>query len=41
VVYASDPRTDLETLHHPELIVLDGRVIQAPAGAAAPRPASG
>ena len=29
VVYASDPRTDLETLHHPELIVLDGRVIPA------------
>jgi imidazolonepropionase-like amidohydrolase len=27
VVYASDPRADLETLHHPELIVLDGRVI--------------
>jgi imidazolonepropionase-like amidohydrolase len=27
VVYANDPRTDLDTLHHPELIVLDGRVI--------------
>jgi imidazolonepropionase-like amidohydrolase len=27
VVYASDPRADLETLHHPELIVLDGRVM--------------
>ena len=29
VVYASDPRADLETLHHPEVIVLDGRVIPA------------
>jgi hypothetical protein len=28
VVYARDPRTDLETLHHPELIVLDGQVIR-------------
>jgi imidazolonepropionase-like amidohydrolase len=27
VVYASDPRNDLETLHHPELIVLNGRAI--------------
>jgi imidazolonepropionase-like amidohydrolase len=29
VVYASDPRADLGALHHPELIVLDGRVIPA------------
>jgi imidazolonepropionase-like amidohydrolase len=29
VVYASDPRADLETLRHPELIVLDGQVIAA------------
>jgi imidazolonepropionase-like amidohydrolase len=27
VVYRHDPRTHLETLNHPELIVLDGRVI--------------
>jgi imidazolonepropionase-like amidohydrolase len=27
VVYRHDPRTHLETLDHPELIVLDGRVI--------------
>jgi hypothetical protein len=29
IVCASEPRADLETLHHPELIVLDGRVIPA------------
>jgi imidazolonepropionase-like amidohydrolase len=29
VVYASDPRADLETLHHPELIILDGRAFHA------------
>jgi imidazolonepropionase-like amidohydrolase len=28
-IYASDPRTGLETLHDPELIVLAGRVIPA------------
>jgi hypothetical protein len=27
VLYASDPRADLSALDHPELIVLDGRVI--------------
>jgi len=29
VIYTSDPRADPDTLHHPELIVLDGRVIPA------------
>jgi imidazolonepropionase-like amidohydrolase len=29
IVYASDPRADLATLSHPELIVLDGQVISA------------
>jgi imidazolonepropionase-like amidohydrolase len=28
IVYAGDPRADLPTLYHPELIVLDGRVIR-------------
>jgi hypothetical protein len=28
-LYASDPRTSLETLHHPELIIITGRVIPA------------
>jgi imidazolonepropionase-like amidohydrolase len=29
IVYAIDPRAELETLHHPDLIVLAGRVIPA------------